>query len=204
MVERTINPESQKEAKWFALYTRHQHERVITLTLEDKGFRTFLPLYDTIHQWKDRAKLVSLPLFPCYVFVCCEQGGDWSRVLTTPGIHSVVSFAGHPAQIPDAELESIRRATENDCKIEPYPFLNCGDWVRVKSGALAGVEGYLVRKKNVFRLVLSVEMLGKSAALEVDGASVERAARPTTGPHKPQASVAFPFSGQGTILGNST
>ncbi|MGH9453799.1 MAG: hypothetical protein ACRD2O_07505, partial [Terriglobia bacterium] len=94
---------------------------------------------------------------------------------------SVVSFTGQAAEIPEQEIESIRRATESNLCIEPYPFLKCGDWVRVKTGALAGVEGFLVRKKSIFRLVLSVEMLGKSAALEVDGASVERAVRVGTG-----------------------
>lgn len=174
-------PRGSKDGKWFALYTRHQHEKVISQSLDNKGFNTFLPCYAATHQWKDRTKVVSLPLFPCYVFVCCGSGADWLKVLTTPGIHSVVSFAGQPAEIPEGELQSIRRATESDLRIEPYPFLKCGDWVRVKTGALAGVEGFLVRKKNIFRLVLSVEMLGKSAAVEVDGASVERAVRASTG-----------------------
>ncbi len=166
-----------KDGRWYALYTRHQHEKVISQSLDSKGFSTFLPLYGATHHWKDRTKQISLPLFPCYVFVCCGDGADWTKILTTPGIHSVVSFAGRPAEIPEGELASIRRATESDLQIEPYPFLKCGDWVRVKTGALAGVEGFLVRKKNIFRLVLSVEMLGKSAAVEVDGASVERTAR---------------------------
>ena len=165
------------EGKWYALYTRHQHEKVIAQSLDNKGFRTFLPLYAATHQWKDRTKQVSLPLFPCYVFVRCGNEADWMKVLTTPGIHSVVSFAGQPAAIPERELESIRRVTETELSIEPYPFLKCGDWVRVRSGVLAGVEGYLIRKKNIFRLVLSVEMLGKSAAVEVDGALVERTVR---------------------------
>ncbi|MGH9431329.1 MAG: transcription termination/antitermination protein NusG [Terriglobia bacterium] len=169
--------EAVKDGRWYALYTRHQHERTISQSLQNKGFGTFLPVYAAIHQWKDRTKQLSLPLFPCYVFVCCGNGADWTKVLTTPGIHSVVSFAGQPAVIPRGELEAIRRATESDVQIEPYPFLKCGDWVRVKSGALAGVEGFLIRKKNLFRLVLSVEMLGKSAAVEVDGASVERTVR---------------------------
>ena len=174
-------PVASEGGNWYALYTRHQHERVVSQSLGNKGFSAFLPMYAAAHQWRDRTRLISLPLFPCYVFVRCTNGADWTRVLATPGVYSMVSFTGQPAEIPEQEIESIRRATESKLHIEPYPFLKCGDWVRVTTGALAGVEGFLVRKKNIFRLVLSVEMLGKSAALEVDGACVERTVRVGSG-----------------------
>jgi transcription antitermination factor NusG len=98
-------------------------------------------------------------------------------VLTTPGVHMVVSCSGLPTPIPEAEIDAIRRVVENSTLVEPHPFLRTGDWVRVRSGPLADVEGILVRKKSKFRLVLSVEMLGKSASVEVDLASVERITR---------------------------
>jgi transcription antitermination factor NusG len=114
-----------------------------------------------------------LPLFPSYVFL---KGGLDRRLalLTTPGIHSLVSCAGQPAVIRPDEMDALRRAAESRLRAEPHPFLKCGDWVRVKSGPLAGVEGILLRKKNLSRLVVSVEMLGRAAAVEIDGFLVER------------------------------
>jgi len=158
---------------WYVLYTRHQHEKTVAQLLTSKGFEILLPLYSTARRWKDRTKLLSLPLFPCYVFL---RGGLKRRldIMTTPGIHALVSTSGQPAAIPAAEIEAIRRAVESGARVEPHPYLKCGEWMRVKSGPLAGVQGILVRRKNLCRLVLSVEMLGKSAAVEVDASLVER------------------------------
>jgi transcription antitermination factor NusG len=158
---------------WYALYTRHQHEKTVAHILTNKGFETLLPLYTVAHRWKDRTKLLSLPLFPCYVFL---KGGLERRldIMTTPGIHALVSNAGQPAAIPPVEIDAIRRAVESGSRVEPHPLLKCGDWVRVKCGPLAGIEGILVRKKNLYRLVLSVEMLGKAVAVEVDAFLIER------------------------------
>jgi transcription antitermination factor NusG len=158
---------------WFAVYTRHQHEKTVGQILTSRGLEAFVPLYKTAHQWKDRVKALSLPLFPCYLFV----RGDLKRrldILTTPGVHALVSTAGLPAPIPAKEIEGIRRVVESGLQLEPHPFLNCGVAVRVKAGPLAGLYGVLVRKKSVDRLVLSVEMLGKSAAVEVDAFLVEK------------------------------
>jgi len=158
---------------WYALYTRHQHEKVVHQILTGKGFEAFLPLYTTAHQWKDRVKRVSLPLFPCYVFL---QGplAQWLPVLTTPGVHTVVGFGGEPASISGAEIEAIRRVIDNSVKVEPHPFLKCGDRVRVIGGPLRGLEGILLRKKNWCKLLLSVEMLQRSVAVEVDVGMVQR------------------------------
>lgn len=158
---------------WYAIYTRHQHEKTVAQILSSKGFEVFLPLYGAAHRWKDRTKVVSLPLFPCYVFL---KGGLERRldIVTTPGIYALVSSAGQPAAIPAIELEAIRSAVESTMRVEPHPFLKCGDWVRVKCGPLAGFQGILIRKKNLYRLVLSVEMLGKAAAVEIDAFLVER------------------------------
>lgn len=158
---------------WHALYTRHQHEKVVAQALSGKGFEVFLPRYRTVHRWKDRRKELLLPLFPNYVFI---RGGldRMLNILTTPGVHSLVGWGGHPADIPWEEIEAVRRLVESPLQIEPYPFLKCGDWVRIKSGPLEGIEGILVRKTRGFRLVLSVEMLFKSAAVEVDVSMVER------------------------------
>jgi transcription antitermination factor NusG len=158
---------------WYVLYTRHQHEKTVAQILTSKGFEILLPLYSTVRQWKDRTKLISLPLFPCYVFL---KGGLERQlaVMTTPGVHAIVSTAGQPTPIPRSEIEAIRRVVEGGAHVEPHPFLTCGEWVRVKCGPLMGIQGILVRKKNLYRLVLSVEILGKAASVEIDALLVER------------------------------
>jgi transcription antitermination factor NusG len=170
------------DSSWYALYTRHQHEKMVDQVLTNKGFDTFLPLYTTSHNWKDRSKSLTLPLFPCYVFL---KGGIERRlqILTTPGIYGLVSSAGQPAAIPDIEIDAIRRVVNSGARVEAHPYLKCGNWVRVKSGPLAGIEGILVRKKNISRLVLSVEILGTAAAIEVEAFQVEEvnAPRPRDG-----------------------
>ena len=160
------------DSPWYALYTRHQHEKMVDQVLTNKGFNTFLPLYATTHNWKDRTKALTLPLFPCYVFL---KGGVERRlqILTTPGIYGLVSSGGQPAAIPDMEIEAIRRVVESGARVEAHPYLKCGNWVRVKSGPLTGIEGILVRKKNISRLVLTVEILGTAAAIEVAAFQVE-------------------------------
>lgn len=158
--------------QWYALYTRHQHEKIAFGSLAARGFEAFLPLYDEIRQWSDRRRRLSLPLFPCYVFVRCavERTRD---ILVTPGIHGFVSFDERPAVIPPTEIEDLRRVVSL-ARIEPHPFLRCGDRVRVKAGPFAGIEGILVRRKGGTRLVLSIELLQKSAAVEIDAVLTER------------------------------
>jgi transcription antitermination factor NusG len=160
-------------SSWYAVYTRHQHEKTVAQILTVKGFETFLPLCQVPRRWQDRVKLLSLPLFPCYVFL---KGGLERRldIVTIPGIHAFVLSAGRPASVSAVEIDAIRRGLESGAYVEPHPFLKTGEWVRVKSGPLEGIQGILVRKKTLYRLVLSVEMLGKAAAVEVDVAQVER------------------------------
>ena len=162
-----------EEFAWHALYTRHKHEKAIALALSIKGFKVFLPLYSATHRWKDRNKPLLLPLFPCYVFL---RGGLERQlcIMTTPGIHMLIMSGSRPAAIPDEEICAVRQLVEKAKWVEPHPFLGSGDRVRVRSGPLMGVEGVLVRKKNLFRLVVSVEILGKSAATEVDASAVQR------------------------------
>jgi transcription termination/antitermination protein NusG len=160
-------------APWYALYTRHQHEKVVAQALASKGHEVFLPLYQTAHRWKDRTKVLWLPLFPCYVFV--KGGLDRQlQIVTTPGFITFVTAGGRAAPIPEAEIGAVRRAVESSLRVEPHPFLKCGDSVRVTNGPLQGLEGILVRKKGLARLVVSVELLMRSAAVEVDAWNVER------------------------------
>ena len=165
------------DSPWWALYTRHQHEKSVAEMLSNKGFDVFLPLYDSMRRWKDRNKLLSLPLFPGYVFV---RGGLSRRlhVVSTPGVHMILSRGEQVAIIPDAEIQAIRTAVDGHYRVEPHPFLKCGDRVRVVRGSLEGVEGILARKKNYIRLVLSVEMLAQSVAVEVNASDVEPVSLP--------------------------
>ena len=155
-------------AEWYAIYIRHQHEKAVTDSLSRLGVEVFLPT------------------FPCYVFLrsCFEQ--RW-KILATSGVRSFVMFGGRPALISDREIDAIRKAVESNLRVKPHPFLRCGDWARVKSGPLANIEGILVRKKGSYRLVLSLELLGKSKSVEVGASSVQplsRRASPTLVPQK--------------------
>ena len=161
----------EKGIEWCAVYTRHQHEKSVGETLRAKGFEVFLPLYESTRRWKDRRKTLSLPLFPCYVFV---RGAHERRlpVLTTPGVHMIISRGERVVTVSEEEIDAIRRAVEGTLSVEPHPFLRCGERVRVVRGSLEGVEGVLTRKKNLYRLVLSVEMLAQSVSVEIDALDV--------------------------------
>ncbi len=158
---------------WYALFTRHQHEKSVAQALTLKGFDVYLPLYRAIRRWQDREKQLWLPLFTCYVFLC--NGMDRQlQVLTTPGVLHIVAWGGRPAVVPPEQLDAIRQMVESPLRVEPHPFLNSGDRVKVISGPLFGLEGILTRTKAATRLVISMELLGRSAAVEIDAAQVER------------------------------
>jgi transcription antitermination factor NusG len=164
-------------ASWYALYTRHQHERTVALALRGRGIEAFVPLYASVRRWNDRNKRLELPLFPCYVFLQNPEK-RWTPVLATPGVYSVVAFGGLPAEIPISEIEAIRRVVGSSLQTEPHPFLNCGDRVRLTAGPLEGVEGILVKKKSLWKLLVSVDMLQRSVAVEIDATMVERLPQP--------------------------
>lgn len=166
--------EAAKEAaqSWYALYTRHQHERAVAGMLCGNGFEVFLPLYTALHRWKDRRKTIWLPLFPGYLFL---HGGLERRlqVVSTSGVFNFVGPGGLPTVIPQPEIDVIRRTVEANLRAEPWPFLKSGDWVRVTAGPLAGIEAVLVREKGRHRLVLSVDLLQESVAVEIGADCVE-------------------------------
>jgi transcription antitermination factor NusG len=183
------NPDmsAANESEWWALYTRHQHEKVVAEMLEAKGFEVFLPLYESTRKWRDRKKVLALPLFPCYLFV---RGGMNRKlqVVTTPGIHMILHRGDGVAIIPEQEIQAIQRVVDGGLRAEPHPFLECGMRVRVIRGAMEGVEGILLRKKNVCRLILSVKMVAQSVAVEVHASDVEPCAEtiPAELPATPQ------------------
>ena len=162
---------------WYAIQTRSRQEKAVTAQLQEKGISTFLPVSAQVHRWSDRSKTVEVPLFPGYTFVRLSPSIELcSIVLRTMGVVGFVGNHGRGLPIPDKEVEDIQALIASKLRVEPHPFIKCGDWVRVKCGPLEGIEGILVRKKNVCSLVLSVELLGRSAAVEVDSSIVERVA----------------------------
>ena len=156
---------SQSSRGWWAVYTKHQHEKAIAGILKTKGCDVFFPTYEVRRQWKDR--VVSL-------FVR-EESDRRLQVVTTPGVHMIVSQGTHFALIPCAEIDAIRRAVDTRSKVEPHPYIQFGESVRVIRGAMQGATGICVRQKNACRLILSVDMLAKSVAVEVNAADVEPA-----------------------------
>jgi transcription antitermination factor NusG len=164
---------TERATSWCALYARHQHERNVATLLSSKGFQVFLPTYVTVHRWSDRKKQVTLPLFPGYVFFV-DQAERRLQILSTPGVHTILTLGKAPALIPEDQIEAIRRAVNSPFRVSPHPFLKSGDAVRIKSGPLVGIEGIVSREKDIFRVVISVEMLGRSAAVEIDASAVER------------------------------
>ena len=165
--------EVEKSVQWSALHTHYQNERKVEALLSAKGFETFLPTYESIRRWKDRTKKISEALFPGYLFIA-DVSEHRLQVVTTPGVCAIVCVAGTPASIPGHEIEAIRKCVSDPGKVAPHPFLRGGDSVQVQSGPLAGVAGTLVRMKDSFRLVVSVEILGRAAAVEIDANCVRR------------------------------
>ena len=158
--------------RWFAVHTRHQHEQPVARALSGKGFSVFLPTYDAVHRWTDRKKCVKSPLFPGYLFFANEINRQ-IQILSTPGVNAIIKTGNVPAEISNDEIIAIRRMVESSLRVEPHPFINEGDIVRIKAGPLAGLEGIVSRKKDALRLVLSIQILGQSAAVEIDGCDVE-------------------------------
>ena len=164
---------------WYAVYTRHQHEKSAAQFLTRKGYQVLLPLYRTESRWSDRKQVVLLPLFPSYLFVQADLEHRVD-VLHAPGVCWFVGNAGTPSEIYQEDLETIRRLAKGAVSLRPHPYLECGSDVRITWGPLAGLRGVLVRVKNGHRVVISVEILRKSTAVEVELSSVERI---STQPH---------------------
>jgi transcription antitermination factor NusG len=132
----------------------------------------FLPVYRSVRKWKDRCKELDLALFPGYVFVNLDLRHRLT-VLQARGVIRFVTFQGHPAPVQDSELQSLALGLKSGIRVEPHPYLRRGRRVRVARGPLVNTEGILVRRKERFRLVLSVDLIMQSVMLEVDESEVE-------------------------------
>ena len=152
---------------WYAVYTRSRCEKKVAAVLCDKHVEVFLPLRKVLSRWKDRKKEVQFPLFSSYVFVRIPLT-QRIPVLQTPGVVLLLSDGQGPVPIPVEQIDSIRKLVESGLEYDPYPYLKEGMPVRVVRGPLKGVEGILIEKRKKHLLVLSVDLIQQSAALQVD------------------------------------
>jgi len=160
------------QPEWYAVYANVRHEKRVKEYLDGRMVECYLPSYRSVRRWQDRRKEVELPLFPGYLFVRIAYRSRL-QVLTAPGVVQIVSFDGKPAPIRPEEMEALRQALSRNAHCEPHPYLRIGRRVRVRSGPLTGVEGILTRRKEGFRLILSIDLIMRSIATEVDEADVE-------------------------------
>jgi transcription antitermination factor NusG len=160
------------QVRWYAAYVCSRHEKQVVSQLQERRISCFLPVYRSVRRWKDRRKELELVLFPGYVFVHLDLK-DRLRVLQLPSVVRFVSFNGHPAPLPDTEIEVLSKGLASGIRAEPHPYLKVGNRVRVRSGPLAGAQGILVRRKDKFRVVLSIDLIMRSVAVEVDEADIE-------------------------------
>jgi transcription antitermination factor NusG len=152
---------------WYAVRVRPRWEKIVAEALEGKQYEGFLPLYRKRSQWSDRVKDIDLPLFPGYVFLRgCLEGRP--LLVTTPGVIDILRFGNAPAMIADEEIEAVKAVLRAGAYAEPWRYVREGERVRIQRGSLAGIEGVLVHVKNDSRLVLSVDALCRSVAVEID------------------------------------
>jgi transcription termination/antitermination protein NusG len=165
-------PAEYLEARWYAVQTCANHEKRVLHQLGQRSVESYLPLYASVRRWKDRRICLELPLFPGYVFVRLALS-DRMRVLRTPSVVRLVSFGGHPAPLPEQEIETLRQGLTRELRAEPHAYLKAGQRVRIRSGPLRGLEGFLARKRNGTRFVISFELIMSSVAVEIDVAELE-------------------------------
>ncbi len=159
-------------AKWFAVYTTSRHEKRVAQHLKMRRLEHYLPLYRSQRKWSDGSRVtLDLPLFPCYIFVCIQRM-ERVRVLEVPGVLAVVGSRGGMASLPEAEIEALRAGLRLR-NAQPHASLKVGERARIRCGAFAGMEGVVVRMKYSFRVVLTMDSIRQSFAVEVDREDLE-------------------------------
>jgi transcription antitermination factor NusG len=161
-----------QQGHWYALVVQPKHEKAVDEYLRRRGLAALCPTYQARKSWSDRIKVVDLPLFAGYVFSCFSYA---QRIvaLSTAGVRAIVGFGPTPQPIPDAEIAALQSIRIAGLPMRPWPYLRVGQRVQVVKGCLAGLEGILAREKDLFRVVVSVEMLMRSVAIEVERDSIE-------------------------------
>lgn len=174
--------------QWFALRVKPRHEKATAWALHNKGYEEFLPQYRSRRRWSDRIKELDIPLFPGYVF-CRFDPEDRLPVLTTPGVVSVIGMGKTPTPVEASEIVALQVVVQSGLQAQPWPFLEVGQAVRIELGPLAGLEGILTDFKNRQRLAVSVTLLQRSVAVEIERAWIS----PIRLGRRPVSSVSSPL-----------
>ncbi len=168
--------ESETDRHWHAIYVRPSHEVQVAKRFSIREIESYLPQYQVEHRWKNRCtKKLDLPLFPGYIFAHISPG-ERVRVLEVPSVLWVVGAGGRPTPLPDSDVDALR-AGLHARNAQPHPFLKVGERVRIRGGALAGMEGVVVRSKNHIRVIISLDLIMQSVSVEVDWDELEPVAR---------------------------
>jgi transcription antitermination factor NusG len=162
---------TQTRARWYVAHVRSRHEKHVARQLEERQIDHFLPLYCSIRRWKDRRKELEMVLFPGYIFVHLDLR-EWMPVLRIPGFVRLVGCNTQPVALPNGEIEALRHGFRQGINVQPHPFLKIGRRVRVRYGPLAGTEGILLRRKDRIRVVISIDLIMRSVAVELDEADI--------------------------------
>lgn len=159
---------------WYAIRTRSRHEKKVAALLEEKRINAYLPLVKEVHRWSDRKKVVQEPLFRGYVFVhILNVEENCLPVLKTPGVAGFVGTTWNGTAIPSSEIENIQTLLSADAPFGVLPFLHAGQRVRIRGGCLNGIEGHLVEVNSQRSVVVSIELIHKSVAIQVSGFDLE-------------------------------
>jgi transcription termination/antitermination protein NusG len=160
--------------QWYAIQTRGRHEKRVAAQLRNRGFDGYLPLSSEYHQWTDRRKMVEAPLYPCYTFLRASiDERIREAVLRIPGVLDFVGLKGCPLVIPDRDIEVIKTLVARCVPVKPHVYLSEGTRVRIRGGALDGIEGILLKRNSDSSLIVSIQLIQRSISLRVDGYDVE-------------------------------
>jgi transcription antitermination factor NusG len=159
--------------EWYAIYVRQRYEKIVASHLSGQGYEVFLPTYQSRRRWSDRTKTIELPLFSSYTF-CRFDFQQRLPILRAPGVNFIVGFGRTPVPVDVKELDAVRLVINSGLLCEPWPFLKAGHSVRVEYGPLAGLEGLVLNVKDSYRLIISINILGRSVSVELDRDSVKR------------------------------
>lgn len=172
-----VIPASIEEPRnWYAVHTRARHEKFVAYRFQESGIETFLPLVNEVHRWSDRKKIVQSPLFSCYVFArICPTNVDRMRLLKAEGVLALVGKRGEGTPIADDQIESVKSLIDQRMSWFPHPFLKIGQRVRVRNGALHGMEGILLSRNGDKTLVVSIDAIQRSLAVRLEGYELEAA-----------------------------
>jgi len=168
-----VQPE---ESRWYAVMTRSKHERVVSQRMRERGFEALLPTIAQTHRWSDRDKVVEVPLFGCYVFVRMQMTNEmFYRVANLDGVFRFVGTGSMGTAIPNEQIEAVQAVVSQKLPFSIYPFLNIGQRVRIRGGSMDGVEGILVARDGDRKLVVSIDAIQRSMAVQIEGYDLEPA-----------------------------